>query len=245
MADQPQSGDEAKPGPETAQNAADHDNASGPRRFGADTWPEADLPAGEGDEAEIAAAATDADADANGDGHQRGAGRPRTPRPTPVSTRARRRAQDEVVERLDVAEAERIEVSRGSVGRAHAHSLVVTQGAVGGVQADEVQVSRGLIGGVRARSVSLHQGGMGGAIAGEVNVRLGYVNGIVARDVRLEQAGARMIVANEVTLGPQSGAFIVLGRRVNGAGRAILDWRGALAFGAGFGAILALLRRRR
>ena len=235
MADEPRSGKE--PAPDTEQDDAAGD-ADGSRRFGAETWPAVDLPAADDDDAQAEAG----DDEPAGTRRTR---RARTPRPVAARPRAGGRARDEdVVERLDVADAQRLEVTRGSVGQATAHSLVVTQGAVGGVQADEVHVSRGAIGGVRSRVVTIQQGAIGGAVAGEVSVRQGYIQGVIARDVHIEQGGARTIIAADVTMGPQSGAFIVLARRVSGNGKVVLDWRGALAFGAGFGAILALLRRR-
>jgi hypothetical protein len=68
------------------------------------------------------------------------------------------------------------------------------------------------------------------------------VQGVIARDVFLEQAGARTVVANRVTMGRQSGAFLILARSVEGDVRSLFDWRGALAFGAAFALVSAFLR---
>ena len=64
-----------------------------------------------------------------------------------------------------------------------------------------------------------------------------------ARDVHLEQGGARNIIANRVTMGRQSGAFLILARSVEGDVRSLFDWRGALAFAAAFAVVTAFLRQ--
>ena len=42
-----------------------------------------------------------------------------------------------------------------------------------------------------------------------------------------------------------TGVLLLIARRVEGDVRTLLDWRGALAFGAAFGVITSLFRRRR
>jgi hypothetical protein len=142
------------------------------------------------------------------------------------------------------AEAERIEIRQGSIGSAMARSVSVTQGAIGRAQADGVTVVQGALGGARAQRVSLDKGFLGGAIAGDLRVRQGYVQGVVARDVSIEQGGIRTVIANHVTFGRGSGAFLVIARTVDGPGRVLVDWRGAIAAGAAFGLVTALVRRR-
>jgi hypothetical protein len=51
------------------------------------------------------------------------------------------------------------------------------------------------------------------------------------------------VVANQVTMGRGSGALLVIGRRIEGDVRTLLDWRGALAFGAAIGLVVGLVRR--
>ena len=53
------------------------------------------------------------------------------------------------------------------------------------------------------------------------------------------------MIANEVQADRTTGVLILLARRVDGDVKTILDWRGALAFGAAFGIVSTLLRRRR
>jgi hypothetical protein len=121
--------------------------------------------------------------------------------------------------------------------------VTVHQGAVGGAQAEQVHVTQGAVGGVRAQRITVDKGAVGGAIAGEFRLRMGFAQGVLARDVTIEQGGARTIIGNTVKLGPQSGALLVVARRVEG-GRFLLDWRAALALGAAFAVVSALLRQR-
>ena len=83
------------------------------------------------------------------------------------------------------------------------------------------------------------------AVASQVDLKQGYARAILAREVHIERGGAQSIVAGTVTLGKQSGTFILLARKVEGDVRTVLDWRGALAFGAVLGVAVALLSRRK
>ena len=143
------------------------------------------------------------------------------------------------------AGADRIDVHRGRIASAMARSITVSQGAIGSARADEVIVSQGALGGARARTVAIEKSVLGGAIAGDIRVKQGFVQSAVAREITIEQGGARAVVANHVTFGPQSGALVVIARTVDGDGRALLrlDWRGALALGAGLAVVSAALRR--
>jgi hypothetical protein len=68
---------------------------------------------------------------------------------------------------------------------------------------------------------------------------------IIARDVRIEQSAVRMLVANNVQSTRMTGVFFLVARKVEGDVRTLLDWRGAIAFGAAFGVIVSLFRGRR
>ena len=84
-------------------------------------------------------------------------------------------------------------------------------------------------------------GGVGLAVGGGVAIRQGGVRAVLARDVHIEQGGAQNVIAGNVTFGPRSGAFIVVARKVEGEVRAVLDWRGGLAFGVAFGLVAGLV----
>ena len=72
-----------------------------------------------------------------------------------------------------------------------------------------------------------------------------FVLSLGALDFGLEQSIVRTVIANEVHAERSTGVLLLLARRVDGDVRTLLDWRGALAFGAAFGIVASLLRRGR
>jgi hypothetical protein len=126
-----------------------------------------------------------------------------------------------------------------------ADHVEVRMGAVGRVDSGQLHVLQGAVGGARADSVSVQQGAIGGVVAGEASVRQGFARSILARSVRVEQSFVRTLVAAEVNLERTTVVGVLLARRVAGDVRVLVDWRGALAFGAAFGLVAGLLRRRR
>jgi hypothetical protein len=86
------------------------------------------------------------------------------------------------------------------------------------------------------------QGAVGAALADRVEVSRGYARSILARQVQLDRAAARVIVAADVKA-ERSAVMFLVARKVTGDVRVLLDWRGALAFGAIAGAVFGLLRR--
>ena len=141
--------------------------------------------------------------------------------------------------------ADALTIRQGGVQTANAKTIDVSQGGIGRAYASDIAVSQGGVGFARGDRVSVEMGGIGAAFAGEVHVTQGAAGNVLARDVRIEQAGVRMIVANNVHAERTTGVLFLIARRVDGDVRAVLDWRGALAFGAAFGAVVGLFRRRR
>ena len=154
--------------------------------------------------------------------------------------------------------AERVEITQGGAEKVEAASVVVDRGGIGAVNADAVEVHRGGIGRLTAKDVTVTQGGVGAAradhltidmggigaaIVGRLELTRGAARSILAREAHLEQSFAQTVVANHVSLERGSNAIIVLARRVDGDVRALLDWRGALAFGAALGVVIGLVRR--
>jgi hypothetical protein len=127
----------------------------------------------------------------------------------------------------------------------NARTVDVSRGGIGRVEAVDVAVSQGGIGLARGERISVEMGGIGAALGADVRVTQGAVNTVVARDVRIEQAGVRMMLANNVHVERTTGVFVMIARHVEGDVRTLLDWRGAIAFGAAFGAVVSLFRRRR
>ena len=114
--------------------------------------------------------------------------------------------------------------------------------AVGMVDAGDVHFAQGALGAARADTISVDQGALGAALADRVEVSRGYARSILARQVQLDRAAARIVVAADVKA-DRSAVMFLVARRVTGDVRVLLDWRGALAFGAVAGLVFGLLRR--
>jgi hypothetical protein len=115
--------------------------------------------------------------------------------------------------------------------------------AVGMVDAADVSFSQGALGAARADSVTVDRGAVGAALGDRVEVSRGYARSILARHVQMDRAAARVIVAADVKI-ERSAVMFLVARRVAGDVRVLLDWRGAVAFGAIAGLVMGLLRRR-
>ena len=120
--------------------------------------------------------------------------------------------------------------------------LSFERGAIGGVRATDVTARLAAVGGIAANQASVEQGAVQGILAREATVRQGLVRGVVAQHVHVEQSLVRGVFANTVEVGPSTGILFAVARRIDGDARIMLDWRGALAFGASLGAFLVLIR---
>jgi len=129
----------------------------------------------------------------------------------------------------DVLDAERVELRLSAVGM---------------VDAGDVQFAQGALGAARADTVSVEQGALGAALADKVEISQGYARSIVARQVSMDSAAARMVVAADVKA-DRSAIMVLSARRVSGDVRVLLDWRGAVAFGAVAGLIGGVIARAR
>jgi hypothetical protein len=116
--------------------------------------------------------------------------------------------------------------------------------AVGRFEGGDLSVSMGAVGAARAERVSVDKGAIGAAMADRVEVSRGYARSILARNVQLDRAAARVVVAAEVNA-QRSAVLFLVARRVSGDVKVLLDWRGAIAFGAVAGVLAGLLRRGR
>ena len=137
-------------------------------------------------------------------------------------------ATPKVVEAGAAIEAQRVDVRMGAVGRVDSTDISVHQGAIGGARADRITIERGALGGALAREVQLSQG---------------VARGVLAQSVRIEQSVVRSVVAADVTTGGPTFIGVLLARQVVGDVKVLLDWRGALAFGAAAGLVSSLIRR--
>ena len=139
---------------------------------------------------------------------------------------------------------ETINVTQAGLQNVNATNIDIRQGGIGRAQATDIAITQGGIGLARGDRVSVELGGVGVALAGEVHVTQGGIGSVLARDVRIEQSAVRMLVANEVHAERTTGVMVLIARKVDGNVRTLLDWRGALAFGAAFGVIVSLFRGR-
>jgi hypothetical protein len=107
----------------------------------------------------------------------------------------------------------------------------LSQGGVKSIEATNVTFSQGGAGQVRAEQMSMEQGGVG--LARVENLTLG------------SGASAFAVVADQATVEEGSNTFLVIAKTLSGDVRPTVDWRGAMAFGAGLGLVLSILRRIR
>jgi hypothetical protein len=115
----------------------------------------------------------------------------------------------------------------------------------GAVRADHVEICQGGASSVEATTVSIRQGGAGRIQADEITISQGGAGLVQTDSLKLEEgATAFAVLAGEATVSDGASVFVLLARSVSGGVRPVLDWRAAAAFGAGFGAAFALLRRR-
>lgn len=113
------------------------------------------------------------------------------------------------------------------------------------IQADAVEVHQGAIGAARGDRVSVEMGVLGAAMGGEVSVSQGAAGTILAQHARVEQAFVRTMIAQDVAIHRPSVVGFLLAQRVSGDVKVLLDWRGALAFGAVFGILAGAFGRGR
>ena len=121
-------------------------------------------------------------------------------------------------------------------------------GGIGALNAEDVFVEWGGVGAARADRLSVEFGSVGAVLAGEARVTQGFAGSIAAREATLEQGIVRTLFAQHVTINRPSAVLVMIAQRVSGDVKPVLDWRGALAFGIGFGlvsSIAKVLRERR
>jgi hypothetical protein len=169
------------------------------------------------------------------------AGAPKSPETDPDAVRRSVEIQDGG---LDVARAEHVSVTRGGITTVDATTVELQQGGITRVDARDVSVRQGGIAIARADRVTTDLGAIGISLSGASKVQRSFVRAMLARDVSVEQGAIWNLAAGRVTFQRQGFAGIVVAGRVDGNVKAVLDWRGALAFGAAFGLLWGILRNR-
>lgn len=144
----------------------------------------------------------------------------------------------------DPAAGDSVSITQGGASVVNARTVEVHPGLIGNAQADDITVRMGGIALARADRLSVEMGGLGLALAREVQVTQGVARTVIAQDVRVDQGLIGTTFAGRVTFEKPAGVFLLLAGRTEGPVKALLDWRGALVFGAAFGVLVGLLRRR-
>jgi hypothetical protein len=127
-------------------------------------------------------------------------------------------------------EADAVEVHQGAIGRVDATEVAVTQGAIGAARGDRISIQLGAVGAAMGRDVSVSQGAAGAVLAQQATVDQSIVRTLIAQEVEFRRPGT---------------VLVLIAQRVTGDVRVLLDWRGAIAFGAAFGLVAGLFGRGR
>ena len=144
----------------------------------------------------------------------------------------------------DLVEGDTVTITQGGASVVNAHTVQIRQGGIANAQADEITVSMGGVALARADRVSVEMGGIGIALAREAHLTQGAARSVIAQNVHVDQGLVGTALAGRVTFERPSGIFLLIAGRVEGPVQALLDWRGAIAFGAAFGLLVGLIRRR-
>lgn len=112
----------------------------------------------------------------------------------------------------------------------------------GDIRAESVTLTQGGASSIEATTVSISQGGAGRVRAGELTVSQGGVGLARTDNLTVEEGGSAFAVLAD-TARVEEGASVVLLVARNASGGTIVDWRAALAFGAGLGLALFVVRR--
>ena len=144
----------------------------------------------------------------------------------------------------DSIDADTVTITQGGASVVNARSVEIRQGGIANAQAEDIRVSMGGIALARADRVSVEMGGLGISFAREAHLTQGVARSVIAQDVRVDQGLVGTALAGKVTFERPSGVFLLIAGRTEGPIKAILDWRGAIAFGAAFGLLVGLVRRR-
>jgi len=144
----------------------------------------------------------------------------------------------------DRVDGENVTITQGGASIVNAGSVQIRQGGIANAHADDISVSMGGIALARAERVSVEMGGMGLAFAREAHLTQGAVRSVIAQDVHVDQSLVGTALAGRITFERPSAIFLLVAGKVDGSVQALLDWRGAIAFGAVFGLVVGLLRRR-
>lgn len=144
----------------------------------------------------------------------------------------------------DVTAAHSVTVREGGIREARGDAIDIEKGGIGRAQAMDIAVSKGAIGLAQGDRVSVEMGAVGLAVAKEMRLTQGLTRAMFGGTARAEQAAIGALITGRATIERTTAVGILIAGRVDGNVRPLLDWRGALAFGAVAGLLIGILRRR-
>lgn len=144
----------------------------------------------------------------------------------------------------DHVEADRVSMLQGGITSVDAGEVDVQMGGIAYAQADDVSVRLGGVVLARADRVTVERGGIGAAFAREASLTQAWARSVLAQDVRVDQGLVGTLLTGRATFERPSAVLMLIAAKVDGPVRTLLDWRGALAFGAAFGLVWGIVRRR-
>jgi hypothetical protein len=165
--------------------------------------------------------------------------------PTPFIEQSVRAAHVEIKQGgADHVEADRVSVSQGGITSVNAHDVDVRLGGIAYAHGEDISVNLGGVALARADRLTVERGSVGAAFARETHIRQGYARSVLAQEVRIDQGLVGTMVTGRATFERPGGVLMLIAGRVDGPVKAIFDWRAALAFGAAFGLVWGVIRRR-
>jgi hypothetical protein len=93
--------------------------------------------------------------------------------------------------------------------------------------------------------VSLERGVIGAAFGKEAHLVQSMSNVVMGGETTVDQSLVGTMVSGHVTVRQPSAIGVLIAGRVEGSVRPILDWRGAIAFGAAYALVRGILHRSR
>jgi hypothetical protein len=131
----------------------------------------------------------------------------------------------------DITDADNVEITNGGARDIDATTVNITQGGARDIEATNVTINQGGAARVNAEQVTVSQGGVALARAEQLTLQ--------------EGGSAFVVVADKAQLDAETSVFLLISGSASGEVKPVLDWRAALAIGAGFALVLSALRRLR
>ena len=143
----------------------------------------------------------------------------------------------------DIGDAEE-EASSADIS--DADNVEITNGGARDIDATTVNITQGGARDIEATTVTINQGGAARVSAEQVTVSQGGVGLVRAESLTLQDGGnAFAVVTDKAHFDAETSVFLLISGSTSGEVKPVLDWRAALAIGAGFALVASALRRLR